>query len=61
MNSKRSYLETLNAGRQRRAHSSIEQLNKSLEIELTKTRTDLEDRVRQAATIAAATDAAKDD
>ena len=31
MNSKRSYLETLNAGRQRRAHSSIEQLNKSLE------------------------------
>ena len=31
MNSKRSYLETLNAGRQRRAHSSIEQLNQSLE------------------------------
>ena len=31
MNSKRSYLETLNAGRQRRAHSSMEQLNKSLE------------------------------
>ena len=31
MNSKRSYLETLNAGRQRRAHSSIEQLNRSLE------------------------------
>ena len=31
MNSKRSYLETLNAGRQRRAHSSLEQLNRSLE------------------------------
>ena len=31
MNSKRSYLETLNAGRQRRPHSSIEQLNRSLE------------------------------
>ena len=31
MNSKRSYLEALNAGRQRRAHSSIEQLNQSLE------------------------------
>lgn len=31
MNSKRSYLETLNAGRQRRAHSSIEQLNRSIE------------------------------
>ncbi|MGH8349725.1 MAG: DNA-binding protein [Pseudomonas sp.] len=37
------------------------QLNKSLEIELTKTRTDLEERVRLAATIAAAADAAKDD
>ncbi|MGF6091160.1 DNA-binding protein [Pseudomonas sp. 18173] len=37
------------------------QLNKSLEIELTKTRTDLEDRVRQAATLAAAADATKDD
>lgn len=37
------------------------QLNKSLEIELGKTRTDLEDRVRQAATLAAAADAAKDD
>src|SRR6187402_3106018 len=31
MNSKRSYLETLNAGRQRRSYSSIEQLNRSLE------------------------------
>lgn len=31
MNSKRSYLETLNTGRQRRAHSSIEQLNRSIE------------------------------
>lgn len=31
MNSRRSYLETLNAGRQRRAHSSIEQLNRSIE------------------------------
>jgi chromosome segregation ATPase len=37
------------------------QLNKSLEIELAKTRTDLEDRVRLAATMAAAADAAKDD
>ncbi len=31
MNSRRSYLETLNAGRQRRAPSSMEQLNRSLE------------------------------
>ena len=31
MNSKRSYLETLNAGRQRRAHSSIDELTQSLE------------------------------
>ena len=31
MNSKRSYLETLNAGRQRRTHSTLEQLNRSLE------------------------------
>src|SRR5262245_18370840 len=31
MNSRRSYLETLNAGRQRKAHSSIEELNRSLE------------------------------
>ena len=31
MNSKRSYLETLNAGRQRRPYSSLEQLNRSLE------------------------------
>lgn len=31
MNSRRSYLETLNAGRQRRTHSSLEQLNRSLE------------------------------
>ena len=37
------------------------QLNRSLEIELTKTRTDMEERVRLAATIAAAADAAKDD
>ncbi|MCP2021133.1 DNA-binding protein [Pseudomonas laurylsulfatiphila] len=37
------------------------QLNKSLEIELTRTRTDLEERVRLAATLAAAADAAKDD
>lgn len=31
MNSKRSYLDTLNAGRQRRPHTSLEQLNRSLE------------------------------
>jgi len=37
------------------------QINKSLEIDLAKTRTDLEERVRLAATIAAAADAAKDD
>ncbi|MBV7554167.1 DNA-binding protein [Pseudomonas sp. PDM28] len=37
------------------------QLNKSLETELTKTRTELEERVRLAATLAAAADAAKDD
>ncbi|MGX1086255.1 DNA-binding protein [Pseudomonas sp. AP3_22 TE3818] len=37
------------------------QLNKSLEIELTRTRTDLEERVRLAATLAAAADVAKDD
>ncbi|MER2533984.1 MAG: peptidoglycan-binding protein, partial [Rhizobiaceae bacterium] len=32
MNSKRSYLDTLNAGRQRRPHATLEQLNRSLEI-----------------------------
>lgn len=37
------------------------QINKSLEIDLAKTRTDLEERVRLAATLAAAADAAKDD
>src|SRR3954463_84104 len=31
MNGRQSYLDTLNAGRQRRAHSSMEQLNRSLE------------------------------
>ncbi|NGO52133.1 peptidoglycan-binding protein [Allomesorhizobium camelthorni] len=31
MNSKRSYLDTLNAGRQRRPHTTLEQLNRSLE------------------------------
>ena len=31
MNSKRSYLDTLNAGRQRRPHTSLEQINRSLE------------------------------
>lgn len=31
MNSRQSYLDTLNAGRQRRQHSSMEQLNRSLE------------------------------
>jgi localization factor PodJL len=41
MNSKRSYLETLNAGRQRRPEASLEQLHRSLET--------LEERLRQAA------------
>ncbi|TIX01588.1 MAG: peptidoglycan-binding protein, partial [Mesorhizobium sp.] len=31
MNSKRSYLDTLNAGRQRRSQTTLEQLNRSLE------------------------------
>jgi len=31
MNSKRSYLDTVNAGRQRRPHTTLEQLNRSLE------------------------------
>ena len=31
MNSKRSYLDTLNAGRQRRPQTTLEQLNQSLE------------------------------
>src|SRR5438445_5200589 len=31
MNSKRSYLDTLNAGRQRRPQTTLEQLNRSLE------------------------------
>ena len=31
MNSKRSYLDTLNAGRQRRPSTTLEQLNRSLE------------------------------
>ena len=31
MNSKRSYLESLNAGRQRQPHRSIEELNRTLE------------------------------
>ncbi|MBB6468957.1 localization factor PodJL [Aminobacter lissarensis] len=31
MNSKRSYLDTLNEGRQRRPHASLDQLNRSLE------------------------------
>ena len=37
------------------------QLNRSLEMDLAKTRADLEERVRLAATLAAAADAAKDD
>ncbi|WP_223460919.1 MULTISPECIES: DNA-binding protein [unclassified Pseudomonas] len=37
------------------------QLNRSLEMDLAKTRTDLEERVHLAATLAAAADAAKDD
>ena len=31
MNSKRSYLDTLNAGRQRRRHATLEELNRSME------------------------------
>ena len=31
MNSKRSYLDSLNAGRQRRPYATLEQLNRSLE------------------------------
>ncbi|MDX8526162.1 peptidoglycan-binding protein [Mesorhizobium sp. MSK_1335] len=47
MNSKRSYLDTLNAGRQRRPHASLEELNRSLETleqRLDRTRTDMPDR-----------------
>jgi localization factor PodJL len=31
MNSKRSYIDSLNAGRERRSYASLEQLNRSLE------------------------------
>ncbi|TPI14958.1 peptidoglycan-binding protein [Mesorhizobium sp. B4-1-3] len=47
MNSKRSYLDTLNAGRQRRPHASLEELNRSLETleqRLDRTRADIPDR-----------------
>ncbi|TGS11032.1 peptidoglycan-binding protein [Mesorhizobium sp. M2E.F.Ca.ET.209.01.1.1] len=47
MNSKRSYLDTLNAGRQRRPHASLEELNRSLETleqRLDQTRADMPDR-----------------
>jgi len=47
MNSKRSYLDTLNTGRQRRPHTSLEELNRSLETleqRLERTRTDMPDR-----------------
>ncbi|MDX8452995.1 peptidoglycan-binding protein [Mesorhizobium sp. VK9D] len=47
MNSKRSYLDTLNAGRQRRSHASLEELNRSLETleqRLDRTRADMPDR-----------------
>lgn len=47
MNSKRSYLDTLNTGRQRRPHTSLEELNRSLETleqRLERTRTDVPDR-----------------
>ncbi|SFN81550.1 localization factor PodJL [Mesorhizobium sp. NFR06] len=47
MNSKRSYLDTLNAGRQRRPHTSLEELNRSLETleqRLDRTRADMSDR-----------------
>ncbi|MDX8476892.1 peptidoglycan-binding protein [Mesorhizobium sp. VK24D] len=48
MNSKRSYLDTLNAGRQRRPHTSLEELNRSLETleqRLERTRTDTSERL----------------
>ncbi|UCI07481.1 SEL1-like repeat protein [Mesorhizobium sp. B1-1-8] len=47
MNSKRSYLDTLNAGRQRRPHTSLEELNRSLETleqRLERTRSDTPER-----------------
>ncbi|MEW6634543.1 MAG: peptidoglycan-binding protein, partial [Pseudomonadota bacterium] len=47
MNSKRSYLDTLNAGRQRRPHASLEDLNRSLETleqRLERTRSDMSER-----------------
>ncbi len=47
MNSKRSYLDTLNAGRQRRPYTTLEQLNRSLETleqRLERTREDLSER-----------------
>ncbi|RWM71481.1 MAG: peptidoglycan-binding protein [Mesorhizobium sp.] len=47
MNSKRSYLDTLNAGRQRRPHTTLEQLNRSLETleqRLERTREDMSER-----------------
>ncbi|TPL05202.1 MULTISPECIES: SEL1-like repeat protein [unclassified Mesorhizobium] len=47
MNSKRSYLDTLNAGRQRRPQPSLEELNRSLETleqRLDRTRADMPDR-----------------
>ncbi|TIS95311.1 MAG: peptidoglycan-binding protein, partial [Mesorhizobium sp.] len=47
MNSKRSYLDTLNAGRQRRPHTTLEQLNRSLETleqRLGRTREDMGER-----------------
>ncbi|TIU85928.1 MAG: peptidoglycan-binding protein, partial [Mesorhizobium sp.] len=46
MNSKRSYLDTLNAGRQRRPQASLEELNRSLETleqRLDRTRADMPD------------------
>ncbi|RWB34658.1 MAG: peptidoglycan-binding protein, partial [Mesorhizobium sp.] len=48
MNSKRSYLDTLNAGRQRRPHTTLEQLNRSLETleqRLERTREDMSERL----------------
>ncbi|MBZ9796725.1 peptidoglycan-binding protein [Mesorhizobium sp. ES1-4] len=53
MNSKRSYLDTLNAGRQRRPQTTIEQLNRSLETleqRLGQTREDATARAGQYAT-----------
>lgn len=49
MNSKRSYLDTLNAGRQRRPHTALEELNRSLETLEQRLERSREDRAEQRA------------